>query len=131
MHCSTFPRENPALMRGISRFEADMPTAPLHALPCPRCGAIDQPVIGPGRGQYSASARCQHCQAFIKWLSQYFPTERTARCQQVRLAAMAQRPPSQLQAAYLQALGDNGPPAMMTEASGRIHDLKRGEVHHA
>ena len=132
MHGSTFPRENPALMRGISRLEADIPTAPLNALPCPRCSAIDQPVIGPGRGQYSASARCQHCQAFIKWLSQYSPAERATRRQLARRQVMTGKPPSQLQVACLQALGDSGPPpATMAEASERMDDLKRGEVPHA
>ena len=132
MHCSTFPRENPALMRGISRLEADIPTAPLNVLPCLRCGAIDQPVIGPGRGQYSASARCQHCQAFIKWLSQYSPAERATRRQLARRQVMTGKPPSQLQVAYLQALEDSGPPpATMAEASERMDDLKRGEVPHA
>jgi hypothetical protein len=129
MHCSTFPRENSALVHGISRLEVDTPTASLNALPCPRCGAIDQPGIGPRRGQYSASARCQHCQAFIKWLSQYSPAERAARRQQARLAAMAQRPPSQLQLAYLHTLGSSGPPpAHMPAASEWIDALLKREV---
>jgi len=42
---------------------------------------------------------------------------------------MAQKPPSQLQLAYLQALGDAGPPpANMAEASERIDALVRREV---
>jgi len=66
---------------------------------------------------------------FLKWLSQYSPAERHTRRQQARLQAMAQRPPSARQLAYLQALGDGGPvPATMAEASERIDALVHGEV---
>ena len=33
----------------------------LASLPCPRCGTIDQPSIGPGKGPHRARARCRHC----------------------------------------------------------------------
>ena len=96
---------------------------------CPRCGTIDTPAVGPGSGQHFASARCRHCGAFLKWLSQYLPSERHTRRQQARLKAMVQRPPSQAQLTYLQALGDSGPPpANMVEASARIDSLKHGRV---
>ena len=101
----------------------------LLPLPCPRCGAIDTPAVGPGSGQHFAAARCRHCGVFLKWLSQYSPAERHTRRQQARLQAMAQRPPSARQLAYLQALGDGGPvPATMAEASERIDALVHGEV---
>jgi hypothetical protein len=51
------------------------------------------------------------------------------RCQQARQQAMANRPPSACQLAYLQALGDDGPsPASMAEASARINALVHGEA---
>jgi len=46
--------------------------------PCPQCGAIDRPALGPGSGPHHASARCRHCGAFLRWLSQYTPGD-TAR----------------------------------------------------
>ena len=106
----------------------------IHELPhpaqppllCRRCGAIDTPLVGPGSGQHYAAARCRHCGCFIQWLSQYTPQERAQRQAQARHAALAQRPPSELQLAYLQGLGDRGPtPATMAEASARIDGLKR------
>ena len=51
MHCSTFPRENPAIVRGISRLDTDYrtPTEVLARSPqladpfaCHRCGVIDK-----------------------------------------------------------------------------------------
>jgi hypothetical protein len=96
---------------------------------CPRCGVIDTPAIAPGNGPHAFRAQCRHCGTFIKWLSQYTPAERQARHAQARLQAMAQRPPSQAQLTYLQALGDDGPvPANMAEASALIDRLLRGEV---
>ena len=96
---------------------------------CPQCGAIDQPVIGPGSGPHYASARCRHCGAFIRWVSQYSPAERQSRRQQARQQALAAQPPSPAQLSYLQILGDDGPPpASIAEASERIGALRRGEV---
>jgi hypothetical protein len=96
---------------------------------CPRCGVIDTPAIAPGNGPHAFRAQCRHCGTFIKWLSQYTPAERQARHAQARLQAMAQPPPSARQLAYLQALGDEGPPpATMLEASSRIDVLVHGEV---
>jgi hypothetical protein len=96
---------------------------------CPRCGAFDTPAIAPGNGPHTFRAQCRHCGNFIKWLSQYTPAERQARHAQARLQAMTQKPPSARQLAYLQALGDDGPPpASMAEASARIDDLKHGRV---
>ena len=96
---------------------------------CPRCGAIDPPAMGPGSGPHTASARCAHCGRFLQWLSTLPPAERQARRQQARHQAMVQRPPSQAQLTYLQALGDSAPPpASMAEASTRIDARVRGEV---
>jgi hypothetical protein len=102
---------------------------PLAPRPCPTCGVIDTPAIGPGSGPHYASARCASCRQFLGWVSRYPPAERQARRQQARLQAMAQKPPSQGQLDYLKALGDAGPPpANMAEASERIETLKRREV---
>ena len=96
---------------------------------CHRCGAVDPPILGPGSGPHHASARCRHCGHFIQWLSTRPPAERQARRVQALKQAMAQRPPSPLQLAYLHALEDSGPPpASMLEASERIDVLKRAEV---
>jgi len=96
-----------------------------HTQPCPRCGALDVPAVGPGSGPHTASARCRHCGRFLRWLSTRSPAERQARRQQ----ALTRRPPSPLQLAYLAALGDaSPPPANMAEASTRIDALVRGEV---
>lgn len=101
------------------------PSAPL---PCPRCGAIDNPALGPGSGPHTASARCRDCGHFLQWLSTRSPEDRQARRQQARLAAMAHRPPSPRQLAYLAALGDpEPPPATMVEASTRIDARVCGE----
>jgi hypothetical protein len=101
----------------------------LLPVPCPRCGTIDTPAVGPGSGPHHASARCRHCGGFVQWLSQYPPAERRARRRRYRLEVMAEKPPSQAQLTFLQALGDDGPPpANMAEASERIDTLKRGRV---
>lgn len=96
----------------------------LSPLPCPRCGTIDQPHVSPGAGPHHARANCRHCGAFLQWLSQHSPAEREIRRQAARDGAMARKPPSPLQIAYLAALGDVGPPpASMREASQRIDTL--------
>ena len=96
---------------------------------CFRCGVIDLPQLGPGAGPHIARWLCRHCGAFLRWASRFPASERTARREAARLQALAQRPPSARQLAYLQALGDNGPvPTTMAEASARIDVLVRGEV---
>jgi hypothetical protein len=96
---------------------------------CPRCGTIDTPSVGPGKGPHVASALCRHCGAFVQWLSQYPPAERQARRQQARDEAMARKPPSDMQLAYLAALGHSGPPPVhMLAASRLIDSLTRKEV---
>lgn len=96
--------------------------------PCPRCGQLGPHVIGPGTPPHYASARCRYCGHFW-WLSRYTAEERQARRELARQEAMATRPPSQRQLAYLAALGDDGPPpATMAEASKRIDARVRGEV---
>ena len=98
-------------------------------LACPRCGAIDTPTMGPGNGPHAFRALCRHCGAFLKWLSARSPADRQARRQQAKREAMATRPPSARQLAYLQALGDDGPvPGSMLEASERIDALVRREA---
>ena len=102
---------------------------PLQPRPCPQCGAIDPPAVGPGSGPHTARARCAHCGRFLQWLSTRPPADRQARRPQARPQAMAARPRSPAQLAYLQALGDGGlAPASMAEASSRIDALARGEV---
>jgi hypothetical protein len=104
-------------------------TPGIGPLPSHRCGAIDRPALGPGAGPHTASARCRHCGHFLRWLSTRSPAERQARRQQARLLAMAQRPPSQPQLLYLQALEDDGPvPGSMLEAAERLDALVREEV---
>ena len=96
---------------------------------CLHCGAIDTPTLGPGAGPHWRSARCRHCGTWLGWLSRYPPAERQARRQHAREAAMARKPPSQLQLTYLRSLGGTDPPpATMAEASQRIATLKHGEV---
>ena len=97
-------------------------------VPCPRCSVIDIPGVGPGSGPHTASTLCRHCGRFLQWISTKTLAERRVRRQQAQLQAMAQKPPSQLQLAYLVALGNDpgSPPANMAEASARIDALKRG-----
>jgi hypothetical protein len=96
---------------------------------CPRCGAIDTPTQGPGSGPHTASALCRHCGHFLQWLSTRALGDRQARRQQGRLEAMASKPASPVQIAYLTTLGDDGPvPGSMLEASERIDTRVRGEV---
>jgi len=129
-HHSTALARGISVSRSITTTVAPQQVSPgADPLACPRCGALDRPAVGPGSGPHYASARCRHCGQFIRWLSQYPPADRQARRQQARLAAMAHRPPSPLQLAYLSALGDVGPvPGSMAEASTRIAALVRGEV---
>jgi hypothetical protein len=95
---------------------------------CLRCGAIDMPTIGPGKGPHHASALCRHCGAWLGGLSRYPPAARQARRQQARNEAMARKPATILQLSYLRALGDVGPPPATTlEASQRI-DLLTGKA---
>jgi hypothetical protein len=112
-------------------FARDLLSTPSATTPivCHRCASIDLPDLRPGSGPHWAAARCRHCKVFIRWISRYSPKEQQARRQEARLQAMTAKPPSQLQLAFLQALGDNGPqPVNMAEASERIDSLKRGRV---
>jgi hypothetical protein len=56
-----------------------MTTTQVPVLPCPRCGAIDRPVVQPGNGPYALRSKYIKCSAFLKWLSKYTPEERQAR----------------------------------------------------
>lgn len=103
---------------------------PATTRPCPRCGVLDTPDLGPGEGPHYARLVCRHCTGFWQWLSQYNDTERLARKQQWQRDAMAQKPPTEPQLAYLRALGDPGPlPANRQEASDRLDAClrKRGK----
>jgi hypothetical protein len=93
--------------------------------PCPRCGTIDQPAIGPGHWPHTFRMLCPHCGALLRWLHPNTPTQH-----QARLQAMAAHPTSPAQLAYLQALGNSGPPpATMAEVSARMNHLtKHGGV---
>lgn len=92
--------------------------------PGPHCGAIDRPTLLPGTGPYACKAVCASCGRFIKWVSLLAPSERMAHRLKARLAAMQKLAPSELQIAYLKALGDTlAPPTNMAEASTRIDRL--------
>ena len=113
----------------VPQPDATAPAQSTLPLPCHRCGVIDTPALGPGSGPHTASARCAHCGRFLQWLSTRFPADRQARRQQARQQALAQKPPSSMQLAFLRSLGDAGPPlANMAEASTRIDARVRGEV---
>ena len=93
---------------------------------CPGCGTIDTPALAPGAGPHAFRALCNRCGAFIQWISQCSPAERQARRQHARQAAMARKPLSPMQLAYLRSLGDTARlPATMIEASQRIDALTR------
>lgn len=93
---------------------------------CSKCGVIDVPQIGPGNGPHAFRETCRHCNSFIRWRSRFSVAERQARRQVSREAAMARKPPSEFQLAYLVALGYGGPPpATMLDASHRIDSLVR------
>jgi hypothetical protein len=95
---------------------------------CRHCGAIDRPVLGPGRGPHACEARCAHCGKHLRWVSLLAPSERVAHRLHARLQAMRQHPPTEKQMEYLKALGDKlAAPATMAEASERIEALKRGK----
>ena len=103
--------------------------SPLQPRPCPRCGVIDTPAVGPGSGPHTASARWARGGCFPQWTSTRPPEERQARCEQARPQAMTKLSPNERQLRYLQALGDNGPlPASMVETSTRIDAALRGEA---
>jgi hypothetical protein len=112
--------------------EAALPPHVQQALattrPCPRCGAIDTPSLGPGTAVHYARLLCQHCGCFLLWISRYSAEEQCARREQARREAMAKKLPTASQLGYLAALGDTGPPpANMLEASDRIEALRRGK----
>jgi hypothetical protein len=79
--------------------------APPTEQACPHCGVIDQPQLGPGLPPHAFRASCRHCGHFIAWVSRYTPSERTRRREAWRLKAMAGKPPTVAQLAYLRALG--------------------------
>jgi len=96
----------------------------LAPLACRKCGVIDQPIIGPGKGPHWKSARCRHCDAWLDWLSRYPPDERQVRRQAARDEGMARKPPTSPQLAYLSALGYTGTcPVTMAAASQLIDHL--------
>jgi len=100
------------------------PTAPRPEIPCPQCGVIDHPTIGPGNGPHAYRALCRHCGAFLQWLSTKAPEAR----QLARQQALEARPPTAAQLAYLAVLGDQAaPPGNLWDASQRIDALVRGE----
>jgi hypothetical protein len=92
----------------------------LPELLCRQCGVLDTPALGPGHGPHAARALCRHCGRFLQWLSRKSPEAR----RRARQQALAARPPSAAQLAYLVALGDTTPgPASMWAASQRIDAL--------
>lgn len=82
-----------------------------------------------GTGPHYARLNCGRYGTFLKWLSKYSPAEQFARRQHALRQAMAQRPPTAPQLAFLKALGDTQPvPATMAEASVRVDALRRQGV---
>jgi len=75
---------------------------------CRRCGVIAQHIVAPGCGPHALQLRCEACNAHIKWLSTRSPEERARRAHEHRRVAMANKPPTERQLAYLQTLGHNG-----------------------
>ena len=47
---------------------AESVTRPLPVLPCPACGTLAVPQVGPGTGPHSLKASCSSCGCFLKWL---------------------------------------------------------------
>lgn len=120
-------QERIVAMDSTKRAPETQPSVPIvPEVACRSCGVIGPPVVTPGTGPHYARLNCGSCGTFLRWLSRYSPAERIAHRQQALRQAMAQRPPSVPQLAYLKALGDTGPvPATMAEASARIEALRR------
>src|SRR5215813_15377739 len=58
------------MQQGLGLSTEETPTVKtgrLPVLPCPVCGELAPPVVGPGAGQHVARALCPHGH-FIKWL---------------------------------------------------------------
>ena len=51
------------------------PQASHLSAPCPRCGAIDRPLLSPGKGPHACKASCGSCGRFLQWLSLLAPSE--------------------------------------------------------
>src|SRR5262249_19746655 len=100
------------------------PTPDVAPLPCYRCGTIDAPRLAPGTGPHALRANCPHCGAFLRWIRRYPSQEHARRREAARREVIAQKPPSQLQFAYLRPVRPSGPPpAHMAEASMLIDAL--------
>src|SRR5262249_54970900 len=100
------------------------PTPDVAPLPCYRCGTIDAPRLAPGTGPHALRANCPHWGPFRRWTRPSPSQEPPRRREAARREVIAQKPPSQLQLAYLQALRHSGPPpAHMAEASMLIDAL--------
>jgi len=96
---------------------------------CPKCGAVNRPLLSPGTGPHACKASCAHCGRFWRWISLLAPSERIARKVKARLEAMRKHPPSQKQLELLRALGDQlASPQTMAEAHDRIDALRRKGV---
>jgi len=112
-------------VKNITCFHENATAPDTPPRPCPRCGVIDLPALGPGTAIHYARLTCAHCGRFLQWLSRYTEDERLARKAKVRLAAMQAHPPSEAQLSFLQKLGDKATaPESMAEASERIEELK-------
>jgi hypothetical protein len=53
-------------MEETAVYATGTPPVTLPVLPCPVCGVIETPVLGPGSGPHVAALRCQ-AGHFIKW----------------------------------------------------------------
>lgn len=102
------------------------PEAPSLEAPCRRCGSVGPHPVSAGTGPHWMKATCVDCGGFVQWISRYSLAARLKRQTQARQTAMARRPPSALQLAYLTKLGYTGPPpASMADASAAIERLRQ------
>jgi hypothetical protein len=123
----TVPHQNPTpqATNALQDSATSEPHPEVGEEACPRCGVMDRPTLGPGRGPHAFEAFCAHCHKHIRWVSVLAPAERHARRVKARLEAMRHKAPSEAQLALLVTLGDQGPtPENMAEASIRIEKLK-------
>ena len=100
-------------------------------LPCHRCGVIARHLIQPGKGPHGNRLTCQSCGNFIKWLPSRSPEERAVLSERYHREAMAAKPPTSMQIAFLQKLQHTGPqPSNRLEAHNLIDGLlkQREEV---
>lgn len=50
-----------------STCDPDQVSPEAAPLPCPRCGALAVPRVGPGKGPHFRRLLCSGCGAFLRW----------------------------------------------------------------